>query len=176
MTKLRTISKWYHASPIENLDAILSTGQILPGAHGFIYLSNTPEDAGRFCLYHGHTRWALFKTHRRDISVDRLQPNPAYLHNPIGFSEDFVTATYDQAITVGSHTVCSEADIPNILPPGVRMVSDLKHTGTLRLGMEVTDADAMLRHFYQQNPGEMRRAFRERGQALPDFLDGASEN
>ena len=176
MTKLRNITKWYHASPIDNLESILSTGQILPGAHGFIYLSNTPEDAGRFCLYHGHPRWALFKTHRRDISVDRLQPNPAFRQLPIGFSEDFVTAIYDQAITVGSHKVCSEADIPNILPPGVQMVRDLKDTGTFRLGMTVTDADAMLKHYFKQNPGEMRRAFRERGMALPDFLDGASEN
>jgi len=176
MTTLRNITKWYHATPIDNLESILSTGQILPGASGFVFLSNTPEDAGRFCLYNGHPRWALFKTHRRDISVHRLQPNPAFRQLPIGFSEDLVTAIYDQAITVGSHTVCSEADIPNILPPGVKIVTVPSRAGNRRIGMEVTDEDAMLRHYYQQNPKEIEKEFRERGMALPDFLNPASEN
>ena len=169
---MRHTVKWYHATPTDNIDSILATGTILPGANGFLFLSNTPEDAGRFCLYHGHTEWAVFKIHRRDLEVTRLQANPAFKGMPIGFSQDFVTAMYDRPAIAGAYKIVQAEDIPNILPPGVEIVRDLKHTGTYRLGLQVTDHDAMLQHYFKHNPGEMKKAFRAKGMVLPDFLQG----
>jgi hypothetical protein len=150
MPNLRQQTKWYHATSIQNLEQILQQGKILPNK-GYVFLSSTPEDAGRFLLYHGHTEWAVFKIHRRDIDVSRLQSNPAYKNCPIGFSEDLVTAIYDKPIQIHKHKLNTKQDIPNIVPHWARMRIVPKPSGTQAIGSEIVDYKEFNRLFPTQS-------------------------
>ena len=150
MTNLRTISKWYHATPIQNVDQILQQGEIVPNK-GFVFLSSTPQDAGRFLLYHGYTEWAVFKIHRRDLDIDILQHNPAYKNCPIGFSQDLITAIYGQPIPVHKYKHNTKDDIEDIVPHWAKMVIVPKPSGTQAIATEITDYEAFIRSFPSQS-------------------------
>tara|TARA_R110000744_G_scaffold323143_1_gene429032 strand:+ start:837 stop:1349 length:513 start_codon:yes stop_codon:yes gene_type:complete len=75
--KLRKVTKWYHATDLDSANAILADGYIKPNKDHMIFLATSKEDAGFFLNARGHSKYAIFEIHRRDIEQKRLLQNPA---------------------------------------------------------------------------------------------------
>ena len=90
--KLRKVTKWYHATSLEAAQQILDCGYIMPNTDHMIFLATNKEDAGFFLNARGHSKYAIFEIHRRDIDNMCLFENPA--------SKNMLSSVYTKPISV----------------------------------------------------------------------------
>lgn len=137
--KLRKVTKWYHATDIDNANAILADGYIRPNKEQMIFLATSKQDAGFFMNARGRSEYAVFQIHRRDIEQKHLLINPA--------TKGMVTAIYVKPIPVTAKNCIVVEDARDLTHgiPGVNLFTE----GNGKTGFRI-DTEDFTKHLKKQ--------------------------
>lgn len=144
--KLRTVTKWYHATTVDNARSIIQDGCIKSFGKA-VFLASKKEHAMEFVAMKGETECVVFTVRRNDLDKNELTHNVCA--KPMLYAQypDLFTAVYFGDVKFHKHQQlpCKSHCLPGM---------EYTHNGR-QSGVTIKDMDAFMKYMRQETPKHM---------------------